>query len=431
MPARRQFALFGAAPDTGNRGVSALFRCVLEGIGGAFPDSRLWVFDNGSGVRSDERVLENEERYRFTLIGARGGRRYYAPENLATTAAFSRLGRSVGGLHPSIRVLDQCDALLDVSGGDSFSDIYGGQRFWAVTRPKLIAKRRGIPLVLMPQTYGPFRGERTRRIAREAVLSARIAWARDRHSFRALKVLLGSDFDESLHREGVDMAFNLRAVDPGETLGSEIRGFMHENPESPLIGLNVSGLIALDPHRAKHSFGLRASYLDALDTFIRTVMQDPDLRLLLVPHVMTPPGSPGSDEEGCLRVLNKLPPSVSSRIRVTPTQLDECEVKWLISKLDWFCGTRMHSTIAALSSGVPTAAIAYSDKTLGVFESCGVENEVIDPRELETEVVAGRLIESYEIRDQTRQFLSTTIGGVKARAAEQLRCTIELLNALA
>ena len=430
MPASAQYALFGAAPDTENQGVSALFRCVIEGVGGAFPDSRCWVFDNGSGVREDSRALENAVRYRFSRIGARGGRRYYAPENLATMAAFSYLGRSFGGLHPHIRVLDQCDAILDVSGGDSFSDIYGSQRFWTVARPKLIAKRRGIPLVLMPQTYGPFRGKRTQRIAREAVLAATMAWARDQYSFEALRRLLGSDFDKSRHREGVDMAFGLRAMDPGDKLGSEIHQWILEKPSSPLIGLNVSGLIGLDTDRSKHRFGLRADYLDALVEFIRTAMRQPDLRLLLIPHVMTSLGSPGSDAEACLRVLDTVSPSLNSRIRVAPTHLDECEVKWLISKTDWFCGTRMHSTIAALSSGVPAAAIAYSDKTLGVFESCGVANQVIDPRELGTQAVAERLIKSLENRAQTKQILSTRIGGVKARAAEQLRCITELLKSL-
>jgi polysaccharide pyruvyl transferase WcaK-like protein len=404
---------------------------VIEGVGNTLPDSRLLVFDNASGVREDSRALESGIDYGFTRIGARGGRRYYAPENLATMAAFSHLGRSVGGLHPVVRALDRCDAILDVSAGDSFSDIYGSKRFWSVTRPKLMSTRRSIPLVLLPQTYGPFRSDRKRRIARDAVSAARMAWARDRYSFEALKDLLGSDFDESRHREGVDMAFNLRALDPGQKLGSEIHQWIDEKPNHPLIGLNVSGLIALEPDRARSHFGFRADYLGVLEGLIRAVMQHPDVRLLLIPHVMTPLGSPGSDAEACLRVLDMLSPSLSSRIRVTPTELDECEVKWLISRMDWFCGTRMHSTIAALSSGVPTAAIAYSYKAFGVFESCGLENQVIDPRKLETQAVLERLIESFESRAQTRQLLSTTIDGVKARAAEQFRCITDMLRALA
>jgi len=345
-------------------------------------------------------------------------------------AAFSSLGRSVGGLHPFISALDQCDAVLDVSGGDSFSDIYGSHRFWSIVRPKLIAKRRGIPLFLLPQTYGPFRSRRKRCIARDAVLAARMAWARDRYSFEVLRSLLGTDFDSSCHREGVDMAFNLREVDLGEKLGSEIHQWIHEKPNCPLIGLNVSGLIALGRDRAKRRFEFRANYLGALVGFIRMVMEQRDIRLLLIPHVMSPVGAFESDTEACLNVLEELAPRWHSRIIVAPRHLDECEVKWLISRMEWFCGTRMHSTIAALSSGVPTAAIAYSDKTRGVFESCGVEDQVIDPRKLETPAVIAKLMESFESRAHTRHVLSTTIDGVKARATEQFQRITETLEAL-
>ncbi len=51
----------------------------------------------------------------------------------------------------------------------------------------------------------------------------------------------------------------------------------------------------------------------------------------------------------------------------------------------------MHSTIAGLSSGVPTATVTYSDKALGVFELCGQEDHVIDPRIFDTEQVVARL----------------------------------------
>jgi colanic acid/amylovoran biosynthesis protein len=389
------------------------------------PESRLLVFDNGGGVREESTVLASGVDYTFSRIGARGGIRYYLPENLATMAAVSCLGRSVGGLHPIIRVLDRCDAILDVSGGDSFSDIYGSHRFWSIIRPKLIAKRRGIPLILLPQTYGPFRGRRERRLAREAVLAAKMAWARDRYSFDELKALLGKDFDESRHREGVDMAFNLGAIDPGEKLGSEIRQWVQGRTNHPLIGLNVSGLIALDPERASRRFGLRASYLEVLDGFIREVMREPDLRLLLIPHVMP------IDTDACMRVMDRLPSTLASRIRVTPDSLDEREVKWVISNVDWFCGTRMHSTIAGLSTRVPSAAVAYSDKTRGVFASCGVEDQVIDPRRLTTEAVIESLLASFESREQTAQVLSTTIDGVKQRATAQFAHITEMLETLA
>ena len=166
-----------------------MFRCVVEGVGGALPDSELLVYDNGLGRREESTVLESGAPYRYTRLGARGGKRYYLPENLATASAFVSLGRTLGALHPMVRELDGCDAVLDVSGGDSFSDIYGSHRFSLIVRPKLIAAKRGIPLVLLPQTYGPFEGREARELARQAVLGARIAWARDPYSFDALQEL--------------------------------------------------------------------------------------------------------------------------------------------------------------------------------------------------------------------------------------------------
>jgi polysaccharide pyruvyl transferase WcaK-like protein len=369
-------------------------------------------------------VLESGAPYRYTRLGARGGKRYYLPENLATASAFASLGRRLGALHPMVRELDRCDAVLDVSGGDSFSDIYGADRFWLIVRPKLLAAQRGVPLVLLPQTYGPFDGAKARDFARRAVLGAEIAWARDPYSFDALKELLGSDFDESRHCEGVDMAFNLGSRDPGDKVGPELRAWFAEKASHPLIGLNISGLVALDLENATRQFRLRANYLKVLDGFIREALSEPERRMLLVPHTMP------LDTQGCERVLAALPEALQSRIRIAPSTVDEREVKWLIAQMDWFSGMRMHSTIAGLSSRVPTAAVAYSDKTRGIFATCGVEDQVIDPRQLGTAEVIERMLESLNTRERIAALLSTTIPGVKARAAAQFTRIVEMVEAL-
>lgn len=423
-----QYAFFGAAPDTTNRGVSALFRCVAEGVGRALPHSRLLVFDNGIGFREARLTLSSGETYGYRRVGARGGKRYYASENLATMAALSLVGRWGARVHPILAALDRCSAVLDVSGGDSFSDIYGAQRFWNIVRPKLIAARRGVPLVLLPQTYGPFHDAERRRVAKRAVQGARLAWARDPNSFRALQTLLGDDFDPKRHREGVDVAFNLEPSDPGEKLGPEVRAWLDERQRRPLVGINVSGLVALDPQEARGRFNLKADYPGALATFMQSMMASSDARILLIPHVMSPPGSPESDVQACRQMLNRLAAEFQPRVQVTPTDLDEREVKWLISKLDWFCGMRMHSTIAALSSRVPTVAVAYSDKTSGVFETCHVGDWVIDPRRLETPEVVARLTACWEGRAEAAAILAKSVVEVKARAAQQFAEIVDTLK---
>lgn len=399
--------------------MSALFRSVLEGIGSALPDSNFLVFDNGVGFREASAVLDSGASFSYRRVGARGGRRYYAFENLATMTKLASLGAPAARFHPILREIDRCSAVLDVSGGDSFSDIYGQSRFLSVVRPKLIAARRGVPLIFLPQTYGPFRDSGNRELAREAVLGATIAWARDPRSFNALKSLLGDRFDPSRHKQGVDMAFALSPSDPGSRLDRQLHEWLEKKDDHLVAGINVSGLVALDPKEAQSRFQLKADYLGALVSFIEALLSESNVRLLLIPHVMAAPGSPESDAQACAVVLERLPASLRERVRITPRDLDERGVKWLISKLDWFCGMRMHSTIAGLSSLVPTTAVAYSDKTRGVFETCEVGDQVIDPRELGTGEVIERLKACWQQRSQTATTLIESIPKVKARAAEQ------------
>ncbi|MCP4070091.1 MAG: hypothetical protein GY741_17595, partial [Phycisphaeraceae bacterium] len=108
------------------------------------------------------------------------------------------------------------------------------------------------------------------------------------------------------------------------------------------------------------------------------------------------------------------------RIKISPIHLDQCEVKWVISNMDWFCGTRMHATIAALSTNVPTATIAYSDKAIGVFETCGQGGEVFDPRSLEVDPIVEGLMDSYRRRDEIRAGLTDALRTVKERAGSQM-----------
>ncbi|MFQ5655847.1 MAG: polysaccharide pyruvyl transferase family protein, partial [Planctomycetota bacterium] len=100
--------------------------------------------------------------------------------------------------------------------------------------------------------------------------------------------------------------------------------------------------------------------------------------------------------------------------------LHPSEIKGIIARLDWFCGTRMHSTIAGLSSGVPTAAIAYSGKTRGVFESCGQGERVADPRKLDTDATVEHLLASFRSREESRAGLKRALPSVLRQAREQM-----------
>jgi polysaccharide pyruvyl transferase WcaK-like protein len=121
--------------------------------------------------------------------------------------------------------------------------------------------------------------------------------------------------------------------------------------------------------------------------------------------------------DACRRVADEIG---SDRVTVVPDTYDQAEVKSIIASFDWFCGTRMHAAIAALSSGVPTSAIAYSPKTAGVFETCGQGRHVVDPRSAETRTVVEALVASFASRDSTRASLGEALPPVLDRARAQM-----------
>ncbi len=401
-------ALFGCAPDTGNLGVSALCDSTLDALAERIPGVEITVFGNGRGL-GELRALANGGR--ATTAGAWLSKRLHRPEAIARI----RLSNMLGGFgSPSSRSFIDADVVLDISGGDSFTDLYGPRRFRTVWLPKQMAREARKPLVLLPQTYGPWSDPEIKSRASAVTRYAEQAWARDERSYSVMREMLGGSFDESRHRLGVDVAFLLR---PDENPPAEAAEHAAWAEEHSAIGFNVSGLLYNDPEGARTRYGFRADYREVVRRFV-TQMAENAAPVLLVPHVLGDPAVLESDNGAAAAVLRDLG-DFGGRVRLASGYSTARAVKSVIRRCDWFCGMRMHATIAGLSSGVPTSAIAYSPKTLGVFETCGQGYRVVDPRELDTDDVVAGLVRSYETRDHARVTLSDHLPTVKARAAAQ------------
>ena len=486
MKSSLRICFAGASPDTGNLGVSALCYSV---IGSAFrcnPDVDMTVFDEGHGLREDVHRCDGVSS-RYWLCGATGTRRIWQRRSTWNI----RMSSWLGGLgNPAARRLLDADAVLDITGGDSFTDLYGMQRFRRGSAFKRFVLTLGKPLILLPQTYGPYRDSRSRAIAADICRRATMAWARDARSFEILKELLGSQYDPARHHDGVDVAFALESREPANPLPDPIKGWLagrtilnHSNKRllenhsvrSPdygrgglgtetssqsslsraaelkekvdtvaassrsrsskrlLIGFNVSGLIWHDPVSMRQRYGFKADYREVVLGFLRRVLRDTDACVMLVPHVLAPPGHYESDPAANVAVIAALREDSDRRVTraaaerlaaVPPIYIHPSEMKWLIAHCDWFCGTRMHACIAGLSSGVPTAAIAYSVKTQGVFETCGQGDFVADPRTESTEDAAAKLWQAYQRRESIRVEIAQHVEINRQQAREQLSAAI-------
>jgi colanic acid/amylovoran biosynthesis protein WcaK/AmsJ len=415
--------MFGASPDTGNMGVSALWHSAASGLAINIQDLDLTVFDMMKGVRAAKLNLGDRE-IDYRRIGANHSRRYYRPDCLWNMRLAARVG---GKWNPGVEAIRASDAVVDVSGGDSFADLYGSQRFSAIAQHKLIALEHGARLILLPQTYGPFDMVENRQLAERIVRNSTMAWARDPRSFVALQELLGGEFDAERHRSGVDMAFGLMTYEPVGRVTDPVRSWLERQDEEILVGINVSGLLYGKYEANAQVFGFKAEYSSVVHELTRRLLEDERVRVVLIPHVH---GVHESDDAACAVVERALDGHGSGRLTTLPSHFDQSEVKWVISQLDWFCGTRMHSAIAGLSSGVPTSAIAYSLKTQGVFETCDQGDHVADPRDLDTLDVIDKLEHSYRTRAEAKTTLARRVPEVKALAAQQMRVIAECASSV-
>ncbi len=391
----------GAAPDTGNHGVTALCYSTIAGLADR-GISEFTLFDHGTGLRQAPNFHWAKAK-KIQHLGFKGGKRIYSSDHMLNMTWRQKLGLP----SESLKVIQHADAILDVSGGDSFTDLYGPARFRQITTTKLLAIASGVPLILMPQTYGPYKSDKAQNIARFILQKAHIAWARDPDSFARMQNLLGASFDPNQHKLGVDLAFGLPARSTGRPALQNT------------IGINVSGLIWNQQQAAKEQFNLKADYKTVLKQLSVWLLENDAKHILYIPHV-TPVNNTESDLQAAKELKAALPERFHSRIQIETSIQDPIGLKGLIRETDWFLGARMHATIAALSSAKPVANLAYSLKAKGVFATCSADDQVFDMRHQTTDELLAALKQAYQNRAHTKNLLECALPYTKRRWAMQM-----------
>ena len=297
---------------------------------------------------------------------------------------------------PVARNIAKCDIIFDIGGGDSFTDIYGKRRFLTIWWAKIRALAAGKPLVIAPQTIGPFSSYWSRLFARLALNRARFIVSRDHPS---------TDFISKLGVRGevieaTDLAMRLSFSSP------EPRD---ENSKKTKVGLNVSGLLFNGGYNRSNQFMLRVDYQALVVRVIEYFLSNDDTELYLIGHVQSDRILVEDDQ----RVAEKLSRDFPKAI-VAPRFSSPVEAKSYISSMDFFVGSRMHATIAAFSSGVPVIPMAYSRKFSGVFGTLGYYRG-IDMRSDDLESAMDKILEGFSEREAVKLEIDVAMDGVQRR----------------
>lgn len=150
------------------------------------------------------------------------------------------------------------------------------------------------------------------------------------------------------------------------------------------IGINLS------PLSASYKYGSRDKGIDAQLKTIKTLIQEFNANITLIPHVLA-----SYLEDDDMRYLKSIKDKIPNNLKSYVTIIEEDNGfigrKNILANLDCVIAARMHCAINAITCGVPTIFLSYSDKAKGMAKFvygdqsmiCGLEQfenttEIID-----------------------------------------------------
>jgi len=264
--------------------------------------------------------------------------------------------------------LEDTAAILSI-GGDNYSLDYGVPKLF--TDLDDIAIQNEKPVILWGASVGPFSAmPNYEQYMSDHLQKVTAIFARESVTIEYLKSI---DVSENVYQVA-DPAFLMDPVKP-----EGIEDVLHLDEEA--IGLNFSPLMA-----NYVTEGDLDAWTNMVASIIEGVAQKTGMPVYLIPHVTIPISNDYTFmKEALSRIQN-------DGITLVPPIYDAAEIKWIISQMALFAGARTHSTIAALSTCVPTLSFAYSIKAKGIVRDIfNHERYVHTFEDLKTEVPINKI----------------------------------------
>ena len=316
---------------------------------------------------------------------------HHAHDTPGTPLTKAMVLRDVGRKNgPITSMFRMSRVIVDTGGGDSFTDIYGMRRLLLMAYMHRAAHKAGTPIVLGPQTVGPFRSKPARRIARWVLQTASFVAARDSVSVDAA-IELGGRIDI----RATDLVFLLDRPD--------------RTPTTKTALVNVSGLLwNTNPH-VDHD-----AYRTQLRVLVRGLL-DRGWQVGILAHVLDAPLA-DNDVPAVRQVCEEFPEVVAH----IPESLDE--VRSAMARVDLVVGSRMHACLNALSVGTPAVAWAYSRKFAPLLQDLSWSH-VIDLRD-----ASNAAAETLNLVDSRLGEMSESAGQVSEKGARIASGLVERLR---
>lgn len=418
---KKNFVILGASFNTNNMGVSALADGALNLI---FKDgiyNTATFFDYYRTPLNYRRTYDNHPRD-IEFVNIRFSKNIFLNNNIFLLLVLSYaykllpikwLRNTIINKNFYLNILKSADHILSLSGGDSFSDTYGFSRFIYVALPQIVSLNINSNFIQLPQTFGPFSGRLCKYIAKHILNKSKVIFSRDIISIDYLNNLSILNDINSV-KLAPDIGFLLKSSKPSQDRLNKI--FSHNDYNEPLIGLNISGLLFMAGYNNNNMFNLKSNYKDLVEKITCHILSNLNCRLLLIPHVFGFSSHLESDVNASETVYEHFKHIYGDKIEFARGPFNHREIKHIINYCELFIGSRMHCCIAALSQNIPTLALAYSDKFLGVFDTIKCSHLVSDLRKDDYSQIIKLFDEIFQsrnmLRDELKQKIPSVVEGI-------------------
>lgn len=283
--------------------------------------------------------------------------------------------------------------------GGGFLHAYGGlietYKIYYFLYHIRLALSFGINVFVMPNSFGPFASPFVKSMLRKVLSQCQVVMSREDVS------------QKQLHEEcGIssylfpDIAFYLH---PDENYDA-VSSLVHHG-----IPINKRKCVALTmrPYRfpgETDKEGKYIKYKSSLAGFIEWLTQN-DFYPVLVEHVSSVQDH--EDDMSCISEVAQLIPAGYEYSIFSDVNLTSEQMKRIYGCFDYIVGTRFHSVIFSLSSGVPAIAISYGgNKGTGIMKDLGLNNYCIPISEVTEERLITlflRLVQNeMQVKEQIR-----------------------------
>jgi colanic acid/amylovoran biosynthesis protein len=278
---------------------------------------------------------------------------------------------------PIYRKLKESD--VHVSCGGAYLNDSWGFSYVVHLLTLLVSKLLRRPIILYPQTIGPFRNRLGRLIARLVLNRVDAIFVRDSYSKTFLRETLR--VARTPIYDGADAAFLLQPASR-----QRIREILEQEgltQDRPLVGIAVRRWVFPFAKNARIKYDrFRMTMARVADYIVENKGAIP----VFVPMVSIPDKPLEQDDEASRDVIRVMKYRHAAKL-VRSSDYSPEEIKALIGKMTLQVGTRMHSVIFASSMSVPVVAIAYEPKTFSLMEGLGLDRFVFGIETLSFEEV--------------------------------------------